>query len=226
VFGSLPPEESCTEAARYQPNSPYAASKAGADHLVRAWHRTFALPVVTTNSSNNYGPWQFPEKLIPLTILNALEGKGLPVYGKGANVRDWLYVEDHARALILVLRHGRVGETYNIAGGEERCNIDIVREICAILDEKLAHSEHRPHKQLIRFVVDRPGHDLRYALNDNKLRCELRWEPVECLGSGLAKTVQWYLDNRAWWEPIRKNIYRGERLGRWPASHDSGVVAI
>jgi dTDP-glucose 4,6-dehydratase len=216
VFGSLGLEGSFTEVARYRPNNPYSASKAGADHLVRAWHRTFGLPVVTTHSSNTYGPRQFPEKLIPLMILNALEGKELPVYGRGGNVRDWLYVEDHARALALMLQHGRIGETYNVAGREERRNIEIVRAICAILDEKLVYSKHRPHERLIRFVADRPGHDLRYALNDDKLRSELRWEPRERLASGLPKTVQWYIDNRAWWEPIRSSIYCGERLGRGP----------
>jgi len=226
VFGSLAMEAlSCSESARYQPSSPYAASKAGADHLVRAWHRTYGLPVVITNTSNNYGPWQFPEKLIPLTILNGIEGKELPVYGEGTNVRDWLYVEDHARALILVLQRGRIGETYNIAGGEERCNLELVRQLCAILDEKLWHSNNRPHAQLIRFVVDRPGHDLRYALDDTKIRQQLGWVPVEPLATGLPKTVQWYLDNPAWWEPIRRDIYRGERLGKRPASHvQSGLV--
>jgi dTDP-glucose 4,6-dehydratase len=226
VFGSLGQEGSCTEAACYRPNSPYAASKAGADHLARAWHCTFGLPVVTTYCSNNYGPWQFPEKLVPLMILNALEGKELPVYGHGANVRDWLYVEDHARALLLVLRHGRVGETYNVAGGEQRSNIELVREICAILDDKLSDSKHRPHEQLIRFVADRPGHDLRYALNDNKLRSELGWKPRECLAGGLRKTVRWYLDNQKWWEPIRIAKYGGERLGRWPAPPDKRRNAV
>jgi dTDP-glucose 4,6-dehydratase len=214
VFGSLGSEGCFTEETPYQPSSPYSASKAGADHLVRAWHRTFGLPVVTTNCSNNYGPWQFPEKLIPLTILNALEGKALPVYGAGANIRDWLYVEDHARALATVLERGRIGETYNVGGGGDRENIAIVRQICAILDEALPASPHRPHERLIRFVADRPGHDLRYAIDDTKLRRELQWRPRESLNSGLHKTVGWYLDNRAWWEPIRIGVYRGERLGR------------
>ncbi len=214
VFGSLGPTGRFTEETRYQPNSPYSASKAGADHLVRAWHQTYGLPVVTTNCSNNYGPWQFPEKLVPLIILNALEGKPLPVYGTGANIRDWLYVSDHAEALALVLRRGRLGETYNVGGGEERSNIEMVRMICAILDEALPQSLHRPHAQLIRFVEDRPGHDLRYAIEDGKLRGELGWRPRESLESGLAKTVRWYLDNREWWEPIRSGVYRGERLGR------------
>jgi dTDP-glucose 4,6-dehydratase len=213
VFGSLEPGTSADEAARYQPNSPYAASKAGADHLARAWHRTYRLPVVATNCSNNYGPWQFPEKLIPLMILNALEGKRLPIYGAGANIRDWLYVGDHAAALALVLRRGRVGETYNIAGGEARTNLDIVKTLCAILDDELPTSPHRPHETLIDFVADRPGHDLRYAVDDGKIRRELGWRPAESLASGLRRTVRWYLDNRAWWEPIRGGIYRGERLG-------------
>lgn len=212
VFGSLGPEGSFTETTAYAPNSPYSASKAGADHLVRAWHHTYGLPVVTTNCSNNYGPWQFPEKLIPLTILNALEGKALPVYGRGENVRDWLHVEDHARALHLVLQRGRLGETYNIGGGAERRNIDIVRRICAILDE--IRPEGKPHEQLITFVADRPGHDLRYAIDDRKLRGELGWTPRESLDTGLRKTVLWYLENRAWWEPIRSGVYRGERLGK------------
>jgi dTDP-glucose 4,6-dehydratase len=214
VFGSLDPKTSADEHARYQPNSPYAASKAGADHLARAWYQTYGLPVVATNCSNNYGPWQFPEKLIPLMILNAIEGKKLPVYGAGANIRDWLYVGDHAAALALVLRRGRVGETYNIAGGEERANLDMVRAICAILDDELPQGARRPHEKLIEFVADRPGHDLRYAVDDSKIRRELGWKPVESLATGLRKTVRWYLDNRAWWEPIRNGVYRGERLGR------------
>jgi dTDP-glucose 4,6-dehydratase len=214
VFGSLGREGHFTEETRYQPSSPYSASKAGADHLVRAWHRTYGLPVVTTNCSNNYGPWQFPEKLIPLVVLNAIEGKELPVYGAGANIRDWLYVEDHARALDLVLQRGRIGETYNIGGGAERSNIEMVRAICAVLDEELPASPYRPHDRLIRFVADRPGHDLRYAIDDAKLRTELGWRPREDLDSGLRKTIRWYLANRDWWEPIRSGIYRGERLGK------------
>jgi len=214
VFGSLGPEGRFTEETAYRPNSPYAASKAGADHLVRAWHKTYGLPVVTTNCSNNYGPWQFPEKLIPLMILSALEGKPLPVYGAGVNVRDWLYVGDHATALALVLERGRVGETYNIGGGEERTNLELVKVLCGLLDDALPQSPHRPHERLISFVPDRPGHDLRYAIDDGKLRRELGWRPSETLATGLAKTVRWYLDNRGWWEPIRSGVYRGERLGR------------
>ncbi len=214
VFGSLGPKERAAEDALYRPNSPYAASKAGADHLARAWHQTYGLPVIATNCSNNYGPWQFPEKLVPLLILNAVEGKPLPVYGKGENVRDWLYVGDHAAALAAVLQKGRVGETYNIGGGEERLNIDLVRMLCAILDEELPQSPNRPHEKLISFVADRPGHDLRYAIDDRKLRSELGWKPAETLATGLKKTVRWYLDNCAWWEPIRAGLYRGERLGK------------
>jgi dTDP-glucose 4,6-dehydratase len=213
VFGSLEPGQFIAENAPYRPNSPYAASKAGADHLVRAWHRTYGLPVITTNCSNNYGPWQFPEKLVPLMILNSLEGKPLPIYGSGANVRDWLHVGDHAAALWLLLRQGEVGETYNVAGGEVRANLDLVRMLCALLDEELPQSPHRPHAQLITFVADRPGHDLRYAVDDGKLRRNFGWRPVESLETGLRKTVRWYLDNRDWWEPIRSGVYRGERLG-------------
>jgi dTDP-glucose 4,6-dehydratase len=212
VYGSLA-TGAASEGAAYHPASPYAASKAGADHLVRAWGMTYGLPLISTNCTNNYGPWQFPEKLVPLMILNAIEGKQLPVYGAGLNRRDWLYVEDHAAALTLVLRHGEAGETYNIAGGEERANIDLVRAVCAILDDELPHSAHRPHEQLISFVADRPGHDLRYAIDDSKLRRELGWRPRERLDTGLRKTVRWYLENRAWWEPIRSGVYRGERLG-------------
>jgi dTDP-glucose 4,6-dehydratase len=213
VFGSLGTESRFTERTAYDPSSPYSASKAGSDHLARAWQRTYALPVVVTNSSNNYGPWQFPEKLIPLMILNAIEGAPLPVYGTGINVRDWIYVEDHVRALSLVLQHGRVGETYAIGGGAERRNVDLVRELCAVLDSELPGSPHRPHEKLISFVVDRPGHDLRYAIDSSKLRRELGWRPVESLSSGLRRTVHWYLENRDWWEPIRSGRYRGARLG-------------
>jgi dTDP-glucose 4,6-dehydratase len=214
VFGSLGAEGRFTEETPYRPQNPYAASKAGADHLVRAWHNTYGLPVVLTNCANNYGPWQFPEKLIPLIILNALEGKPLPVYGTGGNVRDWLYVGDHAVALWRVLSEGRLGESYNIGGGEERSNLELVRLLCAILDEELPDAPSRPHARLIRFVEDRPGHDWRYAMDDGKLRRELSWRPSESLETGLRKTVRWYLENRAWWEPIRTGRYRGERLGR------------
>ena len=220
VFGSLSACERAAEDSRYRPNSPYAASKAGADHLARAWFQTYGLPAIATNCSNNYGPWQFPEKLIPLMVLNAIEGKTLPVYGKGENVRDWLYVGDHAAALALVVRRGTPGETYNIGGGEERRNLDLVQTICAILDAELPKSPHRPHARLIEFVADRPGHDLRYAIDDRKIRCELGWRPAESLETGLRKTVRWYLDNKAWWKPIRGGVYRGERLGRPAANAD------
>jgi dTDP-glucose 4,6-dehydratase len=214
VFGSLGPGERAAEDWLYRPNSPYAASKAGADHLARAWFQTYRMPVIATNCSNNYGPWQFPEKLIPLLIANAVEDKKLPVYGNGENVRDWLYVGDHAEALWLVLQKGRIGETYNIGGGEERRNLELVHMLCAILDEELPKASQRPHAKLIEFVADRPGHDLRYAIEDGKLRNELGWRPKESLETGLKKTVRWYLDNRAWWEKIRSGVYRGERLGQ------------
>jgi dTDP-glucose 4,6-dehydratase len=213
VYGSLGPTGAFTEATPYQPNSPYSASKAASDHLVRAWHHTYGLPTLTTNCSNNYGPYHFPEKLIPLIILRALSGKRLPVYGKGENVRDWLHVEDHADALMLVLQKGRVGETYNIGGGSERRNIDVVHMICQILDELLPNSENCPHERLIEFVVDRPGHDARYAIDASKIRTELGWRPHHNFESGLAKTVRWYLDNRSWWERVINGTYRAERLG-------------
>lgn len=213
VYGSLGAEGLFMETTPYQPNSPYSASKASSDHLVRAWHHTFKLPVVTTNCSNNYGSYQFPEKLIPLIILNAVEGKPLPVYGKGENVRDWLYVDDHARALWQVLTRGKVGETYNIGGHNEQKNLDVVETICAILDELLPNSPHRPHKNLIHFVTDRPGHDLRYAIDATKIKQELGWTPQETFATGLRKTVQWYLENQAWWQRVRDGSYRGERLG-------------
>lgn len=213
VFGSLGPTGSFCETTPYAPNSPYSASKAGSDHLARAWHETYGLPVVTSNCSNNYGPCQFPEKLIPLMILNALEGKPLPVYGSGQNVRDWLHVEDHARALLAVATRGKSGETYCIGGNEERTNIDVVNAICALLDDLLPHSPHRPHANLITFVTDRPGHDARYAIDATKIERELGWYPRESFESGLRKTVKWYLDNSEWWERVRSGSYRGERLG-------------
>jgi len=211
VFGSLGATGLFREDTPYAPNSPYSASKAASDHLVRAWHHTYGFPAVMTNCSNNYGPFQFPEKLIPLTILRAMEGKPLPVYGKGENVRDWLYVEDHALALIAVLKNGRLGETYNIGGGAERRNIDVVRGICDLLDDIRPGS--RPHADLITFVADRPGHDLRYAIDSSKIRQDLGWAPRESFESGLAHTVRWYLDNRKWWERIISGTYRTERLG-------------
>jgi dTDP-glucose 4,6-dehydratase len=213
VFGSLGAEGKFSETSRYEPNSPYAASKAASDHLVRAWHATFGLPAVLTNCSNNYGPYHFPEKLIPLAILKAVHGEKIPVYGKGDNVRDWLYVDDHARALHAVLMHGRPGETYNIGGDGERTNLQIVYAICDLLDELLPNSRHRPHRDLIAFVTDRPGHDRRYAMDAAKVTAELGWRPRESVESGLRKTVAWYLDNRWWWEPIWSERYRGTRLG-------------
>ncbi|MGB1876731.1 MAG: dTDP-glucose 4,6-dehydratase [Rhodospirillaceae bacterium] len=211
VYGSLGEEGLFTETTPYAPNSPYSASKASSDHLVRAWHHTYGLPVVTTNCSNNYGPHQFPEKLIPLIILNGLERKPLPVYGKGENVRDWLHVEDHVRALWLVVTKGRLGEVYNIGGDAERKNIDVVRGICDLLDELV--SPEQPTQDLITYVTDRPGHDARYAMDTTKIFEELHWQPQETFESGLRQTVQWYLDNTPWWENIRSGNYSGERLG-------------
>ncbi|MDJ0630814.1 MAG: dTDP-glucose 4,6-dehydratase [Rhodobacter sp.] len=211
VYGSLGPEGRFTEDTAYAPNSPYSASKAASDHLVRAWHKTYGLPVVTSNCSNNYGPYHFPEKLIPVVILNALAGKPIPVYGKGENVRDWLYVEDHADALLTVLGKGRVGRSYNIGGGNEARNIDIVRTICTILDGK--RPGNRPYAEQIRFVADRPGHDLRYAIDPTRIREELAWRPSVTLDEGLEKTVQWYLDNEAWWRALQDRHGVGERLG-------------
>jgi dTDP-glucose 4,6-dehydratase len=213
VFGSLGPTGRFSETTPYQPNSPYAASKAASDHLVRAWHHTHGLPTLATNCSNNYGPYHFPEKLIPLVIIRALRGESLPVYGKGENVRDWLHVEDHAEALTLVLRKGRPGETYNVGGDSERRNIDVVRAICAALDELLPNSMTRPHEKLIQFVTDRPGHDARYAIDASKIQHELGWRPRHNFENGLRQTVRWYLDNRAWWERVMSGAYRGERLG-------------
>lgn len=213
VFGSLGATGQFTETTPYQPNSPYSASKAASDHLVRAWHHTYGLPTLATNCSNNYGPYHFPEKLIPLVILRALAGESLPVYGKGENVRDWLHVEDHAEALTLVLRKGRPGETYNVGGDSERTNIEVVRTICALLDEMLPGSANRPHEKLIKFVTDRPGHDARYAIDASKIKTELGWRPRHSFDSGLRDTVRWFLDNRPWWERVMSGAYRGERLG-------------
>jgi dTDP-glucose 4,6-dehydratase len=213
VYGSLGSMGFFTEDTPYRPNSPYSASKAGSDHLVRAWYHTYGLPVLTTNCSNNYGPYQFPEKLIPLTIQNALAGKPLPVYGKGENLRDWLYVDDHADALLRVLERGRPGETYNVGGNSERRNIDVVRAICAVVDERAPDATLRPRTRLISFVTDRPGHDLRYAIDATKAWDELAWSPRETFETGLRKTVDWYLANQAWCERIQSGAYRGERLG-------------
>ncbi|HVZ29418.1 MAG TPA: dTDP-glucose 4,6-dehydratase [Asticcacaulis sp.] len=211
VYGSLGDEGLFTEATPYDPSSPYSASKAASDHLAKAWHRTYGLPVVVSNCSNNYGPYHFPEKLIPLNILNALEGRPLPVYGDGSNIRDWLYVEDHARALHLICSRGRLGETYNVGGRNERRNIDVVRRICAIMDE--LRPQARPHDGLITFVTDRPGHDRRYAIDATKLETELGWKAQENFDSGIDKTVRWYLANEDWWRPLRGEVYGGERLG-------------
>ena len=213
VFGSLGEEGLFAEATAYDPRSPYSASKAASDHLVRAWHHTYGLPVIVTNCSNNYGPYHFPEKLIPLMIINALEGLRLPVYGAGANVRDWLYVEDHARALIAAVTAGKPGETYCIGGRCERKNLDVVEAICALMDELAPSAKIGPRKSLIHFVADRPGHDLRYAIDAGKIASELGFTPRETFESGLRKTIEWYLANRAWWERIRSGVYRGERLG-------------
>jgi dTDP-glucose 4,6-dehydratase len=211
VYGSLGSDGFFTETTPYDPSSPYSASKAASDHLAIAWHRTYGLPVVVSNCSNNYGPFHFPEKLIPLMILNAMEGKPLPVYGKGANVRDWLYVEDHARALHLIATRGRPGETYNVGGRNERTNLEVVQTICRILDE--LRPTGKPHEPLITYVADRPGHDLRYAIDATKLETELGWKAQETFSSGIAKTVSWYLANEGWWGPLRKKVYGGERLG-------------
>jgi dTDP-glucose 4,6-dehydratase len=213
VFGSLSGGGFFTEETPYAPNSPYSASKAGADHLVRAWHHTFGLPAIITNCSNNYGPFQFPEKLVPLTIINAVQGKPLSVYGRGENVRDWLFVSDHVEALLAVLANGHVGEVYTIGGHAEKKNIEVVRAICKLTDELRPDVGVRSRESLIRFVADRPGHDLRYAVDASKIRRELGWSPRETFESGLRKTVEWYLHNEAWWERVQSGAYRGERLG-------------
>ena len=214
VFGDLPFDSGIfTEETPYKPSSPYSASKAASDHLVRAWHETYGLPVVLSNCSNNYGPFHFPEKLIPLVILNALDEKPLPVYGAGANVRDWLFVEDHARALELVATTGKVGESYNIGGRAERTNLNVVETICAILDRKRPRTKGGRYGDLITFVTDRPGHDRRYAIDASKIERDLGWTPQESFETGLEKTIQWYLDNEWWWQPIRSGTYAGERLG-------------
>ncbi|HAF44766.1 MAG TPA: dTDP-glucose 4,6-dehydratase [Gallionellaceae bacterium] len=206
VYGSLDDTGFFTEDMAYEPNSPYSASKASSDHLVRAWHHTYGLPVVTTNCSNNYGPYHFPEKLIPLVILNAVNGKPLPIYGKGDNIRDWLYVDDHARALRLVLEKGTPGETYNIGGWNEKTNLEVVQSICTILDE--LHPQGAPHNKLITYVTDRPGHDMRYAIDANKIAHELGWKPQENFESGLRKTVEWYLSNGTWVKGVTSGEYQ------------------
>ncbi len=210
VYGSLGDDGLFEETTPYDPSSPYSASKAASDHLAKAWHRTYGLPVVVSNCSNNYGPYHFPEKLIPLTILNALAGRPLPVYGSGENIRDWLFVDDHARALDIIVDKGRVGETYNVGGRNERRNIDVVRRICAVLDAMVPTGT--PRKSLITFVTDRPGHDARYAIDATKLEDELGWRAAETFDTGIEKTVRWYLDNAWWWQPLQDR-YDGERLG-------------
>jgi len=212
VFGSLGAEGLFHEETPYRPNSPYSATKASADHLARAWRETYGLPTILTNCSNNYGPYHFPEKLIPLAILNAVEGKRLPVYGRGENIRDWLYVEDHATALLVVAKRGVVGQSYNIGGRSERRNIDVVHAICDILDEIQPRAANS-YREQIAFVADRPGHDLRYAIDCGKIERDLGWRPSESFETGLRKTVRWYLDNPDWWGAIRSGAYRGERLG-------------
>lgn len=213
VYGSLGTTGRFSETTPYAPNSPYSASKAGSDHLVRAWHHTYGLPTLITNCSNNYGPCQFPEKLIPLVIQNALHGKSIPVYGKGENVRDWLYVEDHARALLEVFRKGRPGETYNVGGDSERQNIEVVRAICDRVDELAPTRLGTSRRSLINFVTDRPGHDFRYAIDTSKIKREVGWSPRQTFESGLHETVRWYLANQEWCERVQSGAYRGERLG-------------
>ncbi len=214
VFGSLGPSGFFTESTPYDPRSPYSASKAASDHLVKAWGHTYGLPVLLTNCSNNYGPYHFPEKLIPLVILNALDGKPLPIYGKGDNIRDWLFVDDHARALRCVLERGRPGETYNVGGHNERTNLQVVQTVCDTLDGLVPLPDGHSYRQQISFVTDRPGHDLRYAIDPTKIENELGWHPQENFETGIRKTVRWYLDNEWWWRPIREHKYAGERLGK------------
>ncbi len=211
VYGSLGSDGLFNETTPYDPSSPYSASKAASDHLAISWHRTYGLPVVVSNCSNNYGPYHFPEKLIPLAILNALEGKPLPVYGDGSNVRDWLYVEDHAEALHLIATLGKPGQKYNVGGRNERRNIDVVTHVCSLLDE--LKRDGAPHARLITFVTDRPGHDARYAIDATRLETELGWKARETFSSGIGKTVSWFLENEWWWRPLRDRVYLGERLG-------------
>ena len=214
VYGSLGDEGLFEETTPYDPRSPYSASKASSDHLVMAWYHTYGLPVLITNCSNNYGPYHYPEKLIPLVILNALDEKPLPIYGKGDNIRDWLYVEDHARALVQVVETGRIGETYNVGGRNERTNLQVVEAICDVLDELSPRKGALAYRELITFVADRPGHDMRYAIDATKLETELGWKAEEDFKSGIRRTIQWYLDNAWWWKPIRDEKYAGERLGK------------
>jgi len=213
VYGDLDETSFFTEETAYDPNSPYSASKASSDHLVRAWHRTYGFPVVITNCSNNYGSHQFPEKLIPLVTLNALEGKPLPIYGNGMQIRDWLHVDDHTRALRLVLETGKDGETYNIGGHNEKTNLEVVKTICDMLDKMVPASPYIPHEQLITYVSDRPGHDVRYAIDADKIDQQLGWTPEETFESGIEKTIQWYLDNQQWCQNVQDGSYQRERLG-------------
>jgi dTDP-glucose 4,6-dehydratase len=213
VYGDLEETGYFTEETSYEPSSPYSASKASSDHLVRAWHRTYGFPIVITNCSNNYGSHQFPEKLIPLITLNALEGKSLPIYGKGDQIRDWLHVDDHARALRLVLAKGKTGETYNIGGHNEKTNLDVVKTICGLLDRLVPESPHVPHESLIAYVTDRRGHDRRYAIDANKIAAELGWTPEDTFESGIKKTIDWYLKNLAWCQHVQDGSYQRERLG-------------
>lgn len=214
VYGSLGEQGMFTEETAYDPHSPYSASKASSDHLVRSWHHTFGLPVLVTNCSNNYGPYQFPEKMIPVMIIKALRGESLPVYGKGENVRDWLYVDDHVKALLRVLEKGEIGETYNIGGHNEKQNIEVVKSICRILDEIAPHEKIADRSELITYVQDRPGHDFRYAIDAGKIAEDLDWTPDESFETGLRKTIQWYLDNEEWWQRVISGEYRMQRLGK------------
>ncbi len=211
VYGSLTEIGLFSEQSPYNPSSPYSATKAASDHIAKAWHHTYGIPVIVSNCSNNYGPYQFPEKLIPLMVLNALEKAPLPVYGTGSNIRDWLYVDDHARALGLILKSGLPGETYNVGGRNERRNIDVVQQICSCMDETLGSNSR--HDRLITFVADRPGHDQRYAIDASKLENDLGWRAQETFETGIKKTVRWYLERSDWWKPLRETVYRGERLG-------------
>lgn len=211
VYGTLGDEGMFEENTPYDPSSPYSASKAASDHLAKAWFRTYGLPVIISNCSNNYGPYHFPEKLIPLNIINALENKPITIYGKGHNIRDWLYVHDHARALHLICRKGKLGETYNVGGRNERSNIQVIEKICEIMDELLP--QNSPHSRLITFVADRPGHDARYAIDASKLENDLGWRALENFDTGIKKTVKWYIENREWWQVLRNKIYSGQRIG-------------
>ena len=213
VYGSLGDDGAFTEETAYAPSSPYSASKASSDHLVQAWYHTYGLPTLTTNCSNNYGPYQYPEKLIPLMILNALAGKSLPIYGTGQNVRDWLFVTDHCRAIMAVLEKGAPGQMYNVGGNSEKTNLQVVDTLCELLDELVPDSPYRPHKDLKVFVADRPGHDWRYAIDASKIRREIGWEPAETFESGMRETVRWYLENTDWCNAVKKGSYDGERLG-------------